>query len=261
VDDFGPGFIIDEDTPLILANVLANDISPRGTPLFIESYDTSALLGLLTQDAPGSLDPTFDGDGKVTTDFFGSGGSVRALAVQPDGKIIAAGGANSGDGSTSYFALARYNSDGSLDTSFDDDGMLTTDFFGRVDGATALVVQPDGKFVAAGFTDTGSDWNFALARYDGGHFFYNPNGQFEYLSAGEVATDTFTYVVSDGWLTDTATVSITVIGVNEAPLAEGVDEGVELTANLREFGANRANYFYPRMARMSTNFYKILGAD
>ncbi len=61
-----------------------------------------------------------------------------------------------------YFALARYNADGLLDTSFGDNGKVITDFGG---GSSATVLQPDGKIVAVGFSDTGSSYYFALARY------------------------------------------------------------------------------------------------
>src|SRR6266508_2960252 len=93
--------------------------------------------------AAGALDTSFDGDGKVTTDF---GGLDEALgvAIQPDGKIVAAG-TNGGD-----FALARYNRDGSLDTSFDGDGKVTTDFGAPFDLALGVAIQPDGRIVAAG---------------------------------------------------------------------------------------------------------------
>jgi uncharacterized delta-60 repeat protein len=105
--------------------------------------------------APGDLDPTFGGgDGIVTTDF-GTTAPARAVALQPDGKIVVAGG--SGD-----FSLARYNKDGSLDTGFGGDGLVTTDFGGAHDSANAVVVQPDGKIVAAGTSGP----FFALARYE-----------------------------------------------------------------------------------------------
>ena len=105
----------------------------------------------------GSLDTSFDGDGKVTTDFGGSGGAA-GVAIQPDGKIVAAGSAG-GD-----FALARYHRDGSLDTSFDGDGRVTTDFGGVLEVATGVAIQPNGKIVAAG--PTGAVDDFALARYN-----------------------------------------------------------------------------------------------
>ena len=72
----------------------------------------------------GSLDTSFDSDGKVTT-AIGSGNDFAcSVAIQSDGKIVAAGQYN---GSNDDFALVRYNTDGSLDTNFDSDGKVTTD--------------------------------------------------------------------------------------------------------------------------------------
>src|SRR5687767_2466497 len=81
--------------------------------------------------APGDLDPTFDDDGKVTTNFLFTD-EARGVAIQPDGKIVAAGVAICDPCATPFtphdFALARYNRDGSLDTTFDGDGRVTTRF-------------------------------------------------------------------------------------------------------------------------------------
>ena len=110
--------------------------------------------------APGQLDPSFGGDGKVTTDFNGQAGA-NALALQ-DGKLVAAGfGWN---GSTVDFALARYRQDGTLDRTFGTGGRVTTDF-GAGAQAAALVVQADGKLVAAGTVSNDTGGDFALARY------------------------------------------------------------------------------------------------
>jgi uncharacterized delta-60 repeat protein len=110
---------------------------------------------------PGQLDPSFGGDGKVTTAFAGDAGA-NAVVVQ-DGKLVAAGFALVGP--TVDFALARYHRDGSLDRSFGTGGRVTTDFGGGGAQATALVVQTDGKLVAAGLTHTDAGEDFALARY------------------------------------------------------------------------------------------------
>ncbi len=91
---------------------------------------------------------------------------VYALAIQSDGKLVAGGYAS--DSSTIDFALARYNGDGSLDTTFDADGMLTTAFGSGYDYAYALAIQSDSKLVMAGSAHNGSNDDFALARYDGG---------------------------------------------------------------------------------------------
>lgn len=114
--------------------------------------------------APGNLDLTFDSDGMVTTDFAGSNDYANSVTMQPDGKILVAGYVN--DSPLGDFALARYNPDGSLDISFDNDGMVTTDFNNSPDKASAVVVQSDGKIVLAGFTNTGSASDFALVRYN-----------------------------------------------------------------------------------------------
>jgi uncharacterized delta-60 repeat protein/uncharacterized repeat protein (TIGR01451 family) len=113
---------------------------------------------------PGDLDPTFDGDGKVTTDVAGSFDQAFGMAIQGDGKIVAAGVAVvSGNDD---FALARYNSNGSLDTTFDGDGLVTTDFAGGLDVAWGVAIQGDGKIVAAGLAVVSGAYDFALARYN-----------------------------------------------------------------------------------------------
>ncbi len=126
-------------------------------------------FALIRYNSDGSLDNTFGTGGKVTTAFGNSpsAASAKALAVQPDGKIIAAGLTwDDGINSYSYFALARYNADGSLDNTFSVDGKATT-VIGDEDGAlaNALVLQPNGYIVAAGFTRITSNYYMALARY------------------------------------------------------------------------------------------------
>ncbi len=124
--------------------------------------------------APGDLDPSFGSSGKVTTDFGGSD-AASAVAIQTDGRIVAAGRSGSGD-----FALARYNVDGSLDPTFGSSGMVMTDFGGS-DAASAVAIQPDGRIVTAGRSGSG---DFALARY-------NADGSLDpsFGSGGKVTTD------------------------------------------------------------------------
>ncbi len=120
-------------------------------------------FALARYNADGSLDSSFSGDGKQTTEFGGLGRSGgRAVAVQADGKIVVAGHAYLGDATDEDFALARYNADGSLDSSFSSDGKQTTDFSGGDDYGNAVAVQADGRVVVAG-SDPG---DFALARYN-----------------------------------------------------------------------------------------------
>ena len=83
----------------------------------------------------GSLDTSFSGDGLQTTDFAGGTDVANAVALQGDGRIVAVGLAQAASLDSTGFGLARYNPDGSLDTSFSGDGKQTGGFFGaRRDG-------------------------------------------------------------------------------------------------------------------------------
>jgi uncharacterized delta-60 repeat protein len=137
----------------------------------------------------GSLDTSFGSGGIVTTIFPGDGSYAFALALQSDGKIIAAGtdfvDFNPGDMSDTDFALARYNPDGSLDTTFGNGGTVTTDFFGTEDDVFSVLIQPDGKIVAVGSANDPADfYDFAAVRY-------LSNGTIDttFGVAGKVSTD------------------------------------------------------------------------
>jgi uncharacterized delta-60 repeat protein len=129
---------------------------------------------LIRFNTDGSLDTTFDADG-IQAFTFGSGsfgGHERAqgVAVQSDGKIVAVGFTDAGtgvnDGTQSFAAIARLNSDGSLDGTFAGDGLQTVDIpNGGLDQLNAVAIQGDGKIVAAGFVDGGRP-DFALVRLD-----------------------------------------------------------------------------------------------
>jgi uncharacterized delta-60 repeat protein len=240
-DDSGLGFTTNNYHTITTGNVLANDSDPDGEPLFVQSFDASGAIGQVNYISPGSLDASFgsggtaraifgtdgmgptwgnallqqpDGklvvvgeyikwgvgsyfalarfnpngsldtsfgsDGKVGT-RFNQDGAAFAAALQPDGKIIAVGGANN-----NVFAAVRYKSDGSLDSSFGSGGLVTTDFPGNnYDCAEAVVVQADHKIILAGISDyDGGDSDFALARY-------NPDGSLDttYGDNGTVVTN------------------------------------------------------------------------
>ncbi len=126
----------------------------------------------------GSLDTSFPADkfpadGKQTTGFSGRS-YARAVSIQADGKIVAAGSADAD------FALARYNTDGSLDTTFSEDGRQTTDFGADEEGVSAVAIQADGKIVAVGqvYSFIASAQTIALARY-------NPDGSLDATFARE----------------------------------------------------------------------------
>jgi uncharacterized delta-60 repeat protein len=98
--------------------------------------------------AAGLLDPRFGQGGIVLTDFSGNGDYGFAAKVQPDGKVIVAG--QSGVYPLFHSALARYNTDGSLDQAFGIGGKVIAALDPRGDGLSAVAIQPDGKIVAAG---------------------------------------------------------------------------------------------------------------
>jgi uncharacterized delta-60 repeat protein len=98
--------------------------------------------------APGDLDSTFGNSGKVMTSFGSSASVIRAIAVQSDGKIVAAG--QSRTDSSNDFALARYNTDGTLDASFGAGGKVITNLGYQIEECHAVVIQADGKIVAVG---------------------------------------------------------------------------------------------------------------
>lgn len=144
---------------------------------FSGNYD----VALAKFNSDGSLDISFDLDGKVTTQHpNGLNEYANAMAIE-NTKILVAGYISTG--STNDFQIIRYNSDGSLDTSFDLDGKVTTDFGTTQDIANSIKIQNDGKVVVAGASSNGINSVFAIARY-------NSNGMLDtsFDSDGKVTT-------------------------------------------------------------------------
>ncbi|BAY82706.1 hyalin repeat protein [Calothrix parasitica NIES-267] len=99
--------------------------------------------GLVRYNSDGTLDSSFGSDGKVRTSFKSTNYSYH-LAIQSDGKMIV-GGTTAGE-----FTFSRYNSDGTLDTSFGDAGKVYTEVGSANIGFTEMILQPDGKILAVG---------------------------------------------------------------------------------------------------------------
>src|SRR5947208_2891942 len=126
-------------------------LSRRGSPV---------RMALARYAASGKLDPSFGAGGRALTDFGCQNDDwAWAVAVQADGKVVAAGAMHPKNGLT-RFALARYTARGRLDPSFGRNGKVLTRF-GSGAQAQAVALQGDGKIVAAGIGGR----NFALARY------------------------------------------------------------------------------------------------
>jgi uncharacterized delta-60 repeat protein len=124
----------------------------------------SAIVCVVAIAAPGDLDRTFSGDGKVTTSFNSGWAGAGGVAIQADGKIVVAGSTGF-SGPDSRFAVARYGPYGRLDPTFGGDGRVRVNFSSNNDLASAVAVQSDGKIVAVGTTTTTTD-SFALARFN-----------------------------------------------------------------------------------------------
>jgi uncharacterized delta-60 repeat protein len=130
-------------------------------------FAAAVWTGLAVRAADGDLDPTFDGDGIVTTTFTGGFAAATDLVIQPDGKIVAVGaGGIPGFFGNLDFAVARYNTDGSLDTTFGSGGKVATDLGDKSDGARGVAIQSDGKIVVVGRTRIAFQNVFAVARYN-----------------------------------------------------------------------------------------------
>lgn len=121
-------------------------------------------FALFRYNTNGALDNSFSSDGIVTTEIGSSNEEARSMLIQPDGKIVLGG--YSYNGSNADFALVKYNSDGTPDTQFGNNSKVTTSIGSDADEVYALALQSDGKIVAGGAAKTGSDFDFALARYN-----------------------------------------------------------------------------------------------
>ena len=167
--------------------VVLTDIQNQARAVAVQPDGRILVAGFSFQtvrfNADGTIDTTFGSEGQISVPFgaYGWDSLAEDIVVQPDGKIVVAGGQW-----TIYdFAIARLNPDGSLDGTFGKDGMVTTDFNGGLDQIQAIVLQPDGRLVAAGSGGPAHRLpdarHFALARYE-------PNGALDrnFGKAGKV---------------------------------------------------------------------------
>ena len=154
LDDTVNAVAIQPNDKIVVAGTTAVDaVTPAGTADF----------AVARYDAGGTLDPAFGGgDGYVTIDFGGDD-SGSGIAIDLNGDIAIAGSSHTAG---SDFAVAKLDSSGSLDSSFDGDGLVTTDINGGGDAAAAAVFDSDHRIVAVGAGAGASNRDFALARYD-----------------------------------------------------------------------------------------------
>jgi len=124
-------------------------------------------IALARYQPDGSLDPSFDGDGRVLTAVTPDYDAAFDIAIQRNGRIVVAGGAGDrGEDTTGDFALVGYASDGTLDPTFGVDGVVMTDLFGYYEVITGMTLTPDDKIVVVGLMLDADGTSAALARYD-----------------------------------------------------------------------------------------------
>jgi uncharacterized delta-60 repeat protein len=192
-------------------------ILPNGNILAAGSFASSSNktgwnFALVQYNPNGTLDTAFGSGGEVTTDFNGLGANINDFVIQSDGKILAVGDSNDGyvSGRTTIYnidiALARYNPNGTLDTTFGSGGKVTTavsttpsttvPWENDYDTGRAVAIDPNGKILVAGTTyDGASGLDYVLLRY-------NPNGTLDttFGSGGKVITAvTQGTIVSTAW--------------------------------------------------------------
>jgi uncharacterized delta-60 repeat protein len=157
------------------------------------SNGTDTDVALVRYNSNGTLDTTFNSSGKVTTPIGTKNDAATKVVVQSDGKLVVGGYAEyTGgwadaypDAGLSHFALARYNTNGTLDTSFNGTGIVISPLNLWDDKIQDLLIQPDGKIVAAGYSANGyTYYDFTVARY-------NTNGTLDttFNGSGSVITD------------------------------------------------------------------------
>lgn len=143
----------------------ANSVVVQQDGKIVVAGNSSGDFAIARYNTNSSLDSLWGTNGKVLTDFSGNNDIINSIAIQQDGKIIAAGI------SSDDFAIARYNTDGSIDSLFGIDGKVITDF-GGIDNGNSIALQADGKIVVVGSSMS----DFAIARYDTSGFLDNTFG-------------------------------------------------------------------------------------
>ena len=210
------GYSTSEDTPLIvsaLLGVLGNDSDPEGD-LLTAVEDTAPLAGELTLNGDGSFSytPTLDYSGVVSFTYHAWDGAADSNVATVTLTVTAVNDppvAQDDAYTTTEDSPLSVPAPGVLDNDTDPDASDTLSVLALDDTGTLGQVTSNGD----------------------GTFNYDPNAQFEYLAAGEQATDAFAYTVSDGnGGTDSATVTIAIDGVNDAPDAVN-DAGDDFTTD------------------------------
>jgi VCBS repeat-containing protein len=221
----------DEDTVLTVnaaAGVLNNDTDPEGTTLTVDQVAGSAGNVGTVLTTTGGAHATINANGSISYDPNGQFNDLGTGEQETDTVTYRTTDGSLSDTATITFTVTGVNDApvaGDDAYSTDEDttltvnaatGVLDNDTDPDGDALTVDQVAGSGANVGNAFTSTGGATVIVNAN---GSLSYNPNGQFNSLTVGQQTTDTFTYRTSDGGLNDTATVTITITGVNDAPTA------------------------------------------
>lgn len=155
---------LQSDGKVVLAGFCVVDVATNTQAFCLLRYHGGNVAG----SPAGTLDTTFNGNGTVVTGIAGASDIAKAIAVQPDGKIIAAGTCYTGNFMVprTDFCVARYLANGALDTSFNGTGKLLTPMGSSGGRAGAVALQPDGKIVLTGDCNSNvSIRSFCTVRY------------------------------------------------------------------------------------------------
>lgn len=155
----GDGIVITRVEPF---TNYANAVAIQTDGKIIAVGFTTSGSAIVRYNASGSLDNTFNGSGIATL----PDGAANGVAIQTDGKIIVVG--HNGDSANLDFKVLRYNTNGTLDTTFDGDGIMTTAVGSGYDVAYSIAIQTDGKIVVSGRADSDPVFttSFAIVRYN-----------------------------------------------------------------------------------------------
>ena len=151
--DYGMGLAIQHDNKIIVVGAAKDNLENK--------------LAIVRYNIDGSLDTSFDSDGKVTTSIgIGLTGNSASVIVQPDNKIAVACTYWGNNGEYMKIAVVRYNSDGSLDNDWNSNGITFTSISEYDDEAYSIKLQNDGKILVGGYSSSSLGHDFALIRYN-----------------------------------------------------------------------------------------------
>uniref|UniRef100_UPI00307F835A T9SS type A sorting domain-containing protein n=1 Tax=Ignavibacterium sp. TaxID=2651167 RepID=UPI00307F835A len=150
---FGNAGIVSLGFNVILSNDIAQCIDIQSDGKIVVAGYSENKIALARLNTNGTLDNTFGTAGKVTTNIYSGGAQAYDVKIQNDGKIVICGVTWAGAPSyPSYFTVVRYNSDGTLDNTFNGDGKFIGDFSSIYNYAFSMAIQIDGRILVAGET-------------------------------------------------------------------------------------------------------------